>query len=72
MPGVSSDSGPSDFLTAAKQRGEEDDPDCSFFTVVIRLGLTAYGAQKLFGCFGGGRVNGIGTYGKVSNDFGLF
>ena len=40
--------------------------------VVMGLGIAADGAQKLFGWFGGGRLNGTGAYGKGSNDFGLF
>ncbi len=42
------------------------------FDVVMGLGTAAHGAQKLFGWFGGGGINGTGAYGKGSNDFGLF
>lgn len=40
--------------------------------VVMDPGIAAHGAQKLFGWFGGGGINGTGAYGKGSNDFGLF
>ena len=40
--------------------------------VVMGLGIAAHGAQKLFGWFWGGGINGTGAYGKGSNDFGLF
>jgi putative oxidoreductase len=40
--------------------------------VVMGLGIAAHGAQKLFGWFGGGGINGTGAYGKGNNDFGLF
>ena len=44
----------------------------SILHVFWGLGISAHGAQKLSGWFGGVPINGTKPYGKSSNDFGLF
>jgi hypothetical protein len=40
--------------------------------VLTGLGIAVHGAQRLFGGFGGGHVEGSGDYGKSSKELGLF